>query len=279
MQGSLAIEGNTLSLDQVTALLEGKRVAGPAREVREVQNALSAYSQLPSLPPWSERSLLLMHRALMEGLVTDAGRWRRGNVGIFRRGKLRHLAPPAARVPSLMRALVRSLKGDRHTPTLVRACIAHYELQFIHPFSDGNGRVGRLWQHVILANESPVFALLPVESLIRRRQRAYYAALARADAAGESTPFIEFMLGCLVDSLEELIREFRSAPKRREDRLAEAKRTLGAKWFSRKEYLTLFKSISTATASRDLQQGTAERRLISRGERALMRYRFAISDR
>jgi Fic family protein len=273
VQGSVAIEGNAFTLDQVTDILEGRRVAGPAREIREVQNALSAYERARGLSPWSVQTVRRLHLLLMRGLVADAGKWRRGNVGIFRGQKLRHLPPPASRVPGLMTALVRALQKDVSTPVLVRACLAHYELQFIHPFSDGNGRVGRLWQHVILLRASPVFELVPAESLVRERQTQYCRSLARADASGDATPFVEFILDCLLDALEDLASEFRGVRARPEDRLERAGAELPG-WFTRKDYLELFKELSTATASRDLHRGVEEGRLVRRGTLALTEYRF-----
>lgn len=275
VQGSLAIEGNTLSLEHVTAVLEGKRVRGPAREILEVQNANRAYEAAPLLLPWSQKTLLAGHRLLMTGLIPDAGRWRTRSVGVFRGQRLRHLAPGAARVPSLMRQLVSSLRADTKTPVLVKACVAHYELQFIHPFSDGNGRMGRLWQHIILVHESPIFALVPVESLVRERQKAYYAALAASDDAGDSTAFIEFMLRCIRDGLAGLAKEFRMASPTPEDRLEAAKNEFGARWFGRKEYLALFKRLSTATASRDLRLAVELRIVSTKGAQSTTRYRFA----
>jgi Fic family protein len=273
VQGSVAIEGNTLTLDQVTALLEGKRVVGPAREVLEVQNALVAYEAAVGLAPWSERTLLRLHALLMKGLVPDAGRWRRANVGIFRGQRLRHMAPPASRVPALMRSLVSALRRDEDTPLVVRACIAHYEFQFIHPFSDGNGRVGRLWQHLILSLAHPVFALVPVESLIRERQRDYYRALARADARGDASVFVDFMLACLRDALRALGSEYGGGKFAPEDRLQRALTELGDRWFVRKDYLALFGGLSTATASRDLRRGLDEGRIEGRGSGARTEYR------
>jgi Fic family protein len=274
VQATAAIEGNTLSLDQVTAVLDGKRVRGPAREVREVKNALVAYEMVPQLDPRSPRDLLRAHGVLMAGLVEDAGRYRRGDVGILTGARVTHVAPPAKRVPLLMTDLFQFLAKDGDTPTLVKACVFHYELEFIHPFSDGNGRVGRLWQHALLHAHSDVFAHVPTESLIKTRQHAYYGALSRSDKAGDATPFIAFMLNVLEDSLTEFVAEFRPARSDVTTRLAAAAVNFGSASFSRKDYLALHKGVSQATASRDLRAGVDQGALHVRGDKATTRYAF-----
>lgn len=271
--GSLAIEGNTMSVDQVSALLQGKRVAGTQREIREVTNTIAAYDAAPALDPGRERDLPRAHRVLMEGLVADAGAFRAGGVGIFRDEALAHMAPPARRVPELVGRLLGFVRTDR-TPALIKAAVVHYELEFIHPFSDGNGRMGRLWQHVLLRRAHAVFELVPVESVIQARQAAYYRVLGACDAAGDSTQFIEFSLAAIHDSLRELLDALRPAPMSGADRVALAKATFGATTFSRKDYLMLFKRLSTATASRDLRDGVDAKALVRAGDRALARYRF-----
>lgn len=275
--GSVAIEGNTLTIDQVTALLDGRRVVGTQREVREVTNAIAAYEAAPTLDPAKERDLLRAHRLLMERLASDAGRFRTGGVGVFRGAQLAHTAPPAKRVPALVADLLAFIRRDR-TPAVIKSAVVHYELELIHPFSDGNGRVGRLWQHVMLRRAHPVFELVPVESVIRARQAEYYRLLAECDAAGDSSQFVEFSLIAIRDSLDELLAALRPAPMTGDDRLSLAARTFGAKTFSRKDYLALFKRLSTATASRDLRDGVDGGRLARTGERALARYRFLRSS-
>lgn len=203
IQASLEIENNSLTLEQVTAVVAGKRVLGPPQEIQEVRNAFGAYEAMETWSPAKEKDLLSAHRLLMKGLVDDAGRYRSGSVGIAQGSKLVHLAPPAARVPGLMKDLLGWLKRTRVHP-LVAGCVFHYELEFIHPFADGNGRMGRLWQTLILSRWKPVLAWLPVESVIRDRQTDYYAALAAADKAGASTGFIEFLLAALLAALEQV---------------------------------------------------------------------------
>ena len=203
IQASLAIENNTLSIEQVTAVLEGKTVLGLPREIQEVRNAFTAYEQLPNWQADSAADLLSAHGFLMAGLVDDAGCFRTGGVGIYNGQNLVHMAPPASRVPALMADLLAWLASAPVHP-LIASCVFHYEFEFIHPFADGNGRMGRLWQTLILSQWQLVLAYLPVESVIRDRQTAYYQALADADSLADSTPFIEFMLQALLDAMTEV---------------------------------------------------------------------------
>ncbi|MER0561910.1 Fic family protein [Pseudomonas aeruginosa] len=202
IQASLAIENNTLSVEQVTAVLDGKRVLGLPREIQEVRNAFAAYDAMPGWQPQRQADLLAAHALLMQGLIDDAGRYRQGGVGIYREGRLLHMAPPASRVAELMQDLLRWLGASDWHP-LIASCVFHYEFEFIHPFADGNGRMGRLWQTLILSQWRPVLAYLPVETVIRDQQESYYAALAAADQVAEATPFVEFMLAALRQALLE----------------------------------------------------------------------------
>lgn len=273
IRGSVAIEGNTLSEDQVTAVLEGKRVVGSRRELLEVTNANAAYELAPKLQPGRERDLLAAHRVLMTGLVDPAGRYRTTNVGVLHGTRVRHIAPPADRVPALIHDLLAWVRTDS-TPILVKSCVVHYELLFIHPFVDGNGRIARLWQLVTLLRASPVYAYVPVESVIRERQTSYYAVLNRCDHAGDSTEFVTFVLTALRDSLAATVAVLR--PRRTDPtaRLEEARRHLGRGWFTRAAYLAVHRSIATATASRDLAMGVANGLLERRGDRRLATYRY-----
>jgi Fic family protein len=203
IQASLAIENNTLSLSQVTAIIDGKRVLGHPREIQEVVNAFDAYEAMKNWNPASGDDLLTAHALLMKGLVADTGAFRSGGVGIYRRGQLMHMAPPANRIPLLMGDLLDWL-NQTDTHPLVAGCVFHYELEFIHPFSDGNGRMGRLWQTLILSRWKPLFAYLPVETLIRDAQDDYYQVLGKADEQGEATLFIEFMLKVLLHAIQEM---------------------------------------------------------------------------
>lgn len=204
IQASLAIENNSLSIDQVTAVLDGKRVLGLPREIQEVRNAFAAYEQLPHWKAGSEADCLKAHGLLMAGLVDEAGCYRSSGVGIYNNQTLVHMAPPASRVSALMADLMAWLASESVHP-LIASCVFHYEFEFIHPFADGNGRMGRLWQTLILSQWQPLLAFLPVESIIRDRQTDYYKALADADNLANSTPFIEFMLQALLDALIEVL--------------------------------------------------------------------------
>ena len=203
---SLAIEQNTLSLDQVTDVIEGKRVLGPPQDIREVKNAYEAYEKASTLDPYNVKNLLLAHKLLMNGLVKEAGNFRSGNVGVYAGEQLIHVGTPAKYVPELMTQLMTWLKESKLHP-LVKSCIFHYEFEFIHPFADGNGRTGRLWQSLILQRWKEIFAWLPVETLVHEHQAEYYGVLARADKAGDSTEFVEFMLQMIRDSLKEIIED------------------------------------------------------------------------
>lgn len=202
IQASLAIENNSLTLEQVTAVISGKRVLGPPKEIQEVRNAFAAYEAMPAWKPWAAKDLLAAHKLLMSGLVDHPGRFRTAGVGIAQGKKIVHLAPPADRVPGLVNELLNWLKTTDAHP-LIASCVFHYELEFIHPFADGNGRMGRLWQTLILSRWKPLLAWVPVETVIRERQAEYYAALAASDKAGQSTAFIEFLLSALLQALHE----------------------------------------------------------------------------
>lgn len=252
IHASLKIEGNTLSEDQITAILENKRVIGPKQDILEVKNAIAVYEGIDSYHPNSIKSFLLAHKTLMNGLIKSPGQYRTENVGIMQADKVAHLAPPAGNVDYLMSELFKYLKTTNEL-TLIKSCVFHYEMEFIHPFLDGNGRMGRLWQSVILIKEYPVFEYLPFETLISANQKAYYDALGKSDKQGNSTIFIEYMLKVIDTSLEELL-SFSNRPMKRVDRLAYFK-SLKIDSFSRKDYMEVFKEISTSTASRDLQEG------------------------
>ena len=202
VQASLAIEQNTLSLEQVTAVIDGKVVLGLPKEIQEVKNAFAAYEKLSIWRSSSLPNFLEAHRLLMSGLTDDAGQLRHGGVGIYREAALIHMAPPATQLPRLMEQLFNWLAHAELHP-LIRSCAFHYELEFIHPFSDGNGRMGRLWQTLILNEWQPLLAYLPVETVIQRRQALYYQRLSEADASSDCSSFIEFMLLAIRDSLSE----------------------------------------------------------------------------
>jgi Fic family protein len=198
--GSLAIEGNTLSESQITALLNGKTVLAPPRDVLEARNALAVYEQLPRWNGLQEADLLAAHQLLMNGLLDHPGQYRSGGVGVLAGQQVLHMAPPASRVPQLMGQLFDWLKNSAEHP-LIASSVFHYEFEFIHPFADGNGRMGRLWQTLLLSHWQPDFAWLPVESLVHQQQDAYYRAIHDSTAGTDSAPFISFMLGCIQQAL------------------------------------------------------------------------------
>lgn len=200
VQGSLAIEGNTLTEEQITALLQGKRVVGPPREVREAQNALEAYERMGEWEPQSLDDLLTAHGVLMAGLADDAGKLRRGGVGVVSGERVIHMAPPAKQVRRAMNRLLSWL-GRTEAHPLIASSLFHYELEFIHPFSDGNGRMGRLWQTLILSEWNPLFIDVPVESQVRERQADYYQAINESNQKGDGQPFLTFMLEAIHDAL------------------------------------------------------------------------------
>lgn len=210
IQGSLAIEGNSLSLEQITAVLEGKPVIAPPREVQEVKNALAVYERFAQYQPHHEQDLLAAHQLLMAGLVNELGCYRSGGVGVMSGKQVVHVAPPARQVPRLMQDLFAWLQ---HTelPPLIASAVFHYEFEFIHPFADGNGRMGRLWQSLILAQWNPLFANLPVESLVHAHQSEYYQAIAQSTEQTDSAPFVEFMLRTILATLTQLFTQAEQA--------------------------------------------------------------------
>lgn len=252
IQSSLQIEGNTLTVEQITALIENKRVIGPEKDVLEVLNAIRVYNELNRYTYHSEKDFLQAHAILMSGLISDAGKYRNQGVGIVKGNDIEHLAPPYQNVPYLMKDLFEYLK-DEDELTLIKSCVFHYEMELIHPFIDGNGRMGRLWQTVILKNDYPIFEYLPFETLISATQDEYYKALSLSDKSGKSTLFIEYMLGVMDRSLAELLN-YNNRIFRDIDRL-EYFLNKGFKEFTRKDYMSVFKDISSATASRDLKKG------------------------
>ena len=273
LQGSLAIEGNSLDLEQVTAILDGKPVIAPKNDIQEVLNANTVYERLVTFKPTNQKHLLQSHGLMMEGLISEAGKWRSGNVGVMKGNAISHMAPPAERVPYLIDDLFKFLKTDTHP--LIKGCVFHYEFEFIHPFQDGNGRIGRFWHTLMLYHYHEVFEYIPVESLIKHHQNQYYKTLEFCDHAGESTQFIEFSLEMVMKSLEDFMDVFRPKATTPTDRLQNARKHFADQSFSRKDYLALHKTISTATASRDLKVGVDNKQLEKSGEKSLSLYTFS----
>lgn len=198
--GTLAIEGNTLTEEQVTAIVEGKAVLGSVRELAEVKGAIAAYDALPTFTPSAIADLLTAHGLMLSDILVNAGEFRSKGVGIHKGGVVHHVAPPAHQVSGLMADLIQWLKQTNDHP-LIASCVFHYEFEFIHPFADGNGRMGRLWQTLILSKWHPLFLSLPLEGVIKDHQQAYYHALEQADSQVDSTPFIHFMLSVIQQTL------------------------------------------------------------------------------
>jgi Fic family protein len=264
IHSSLAIEGNTLSIDHITAILDNKRVLGTAKEIKEVANAIEVYNKLHDFNPLHEKSFLLAHKILMQELIANAGRYRNTGAGIVKGSQIAHLAPPHANVPFLMKELFQYVKKNDDI-VLIKSCVFHYEVEFIHPFSDGNGRMGRLWQTLLLMRQYPVFEFLPFETLISKHQAKYYQALSNSDKKGNSTLFIEFMLTILSESLDELLME-RPGPISNDERI-KIFLSSGIREFTRKNYMNYFKSISPATASRDLLLAVNKKLILKKGDK------------
>ena len=269
IHASLSIEGNTLSEDQITAIIEKKRVVGPQKDILEVLNAAKVYESIQSYNPFAVKSFLSAHKTLMDGLIDSSGKFRSKGAGIVKGSKITHIAPHYQNVPGLMNDLFDYLKNDDDL-LLIKSCVFHYEMEFIHPFADGNGRMGRLWQTLILQKAFPVFEFLPLETIVRDTQKEYYQSLGKSDKKGNSTPFIEYMLNVIDKSLDDLLNYNNRV-------MTDLQRIeyfihLGKKEFSRKDYMLVFKNLSSATASRDLQKGTELNFFKKEGERNKARY-------
>ncbi len=272
IQSSLEIEGNTLSEEQITALLENKRVIAPKKDILEVQNAIKVYDKLHLFNPYQLKDLQKTHAILMHKLIDNAGKLRTKNVGIVKGSKVEHLAPNGSMVKGLLNNLFEYVKKDKEL-TLIKSCVFHYEFEFIHPFMDGNGRMGRLWQTLLLMKHYPVFEYLPIEHLIKQQQKKYYAKLSESDKKGNSTPFIEFMLAIILEALNEVLQS-QNKTLHATDRIQLFKEKIGKATFSRKDYLLNFKNISAPTASRDLKWAVDQQLLIKFGEQRLTKYKF-----
>ena len=201
IHSSLAIEHNSLSLEQVTAIIGGKRILGNPVEIKEVKNAYTTYEMMLTLDPYSVDDLLTAHEAMMKELISENGRFRSGGVGVFNGKALVHMAPPANMVPGQIQDLFIWYKTSEIHP-LIRSAIFHYEFEFIHPFADGNGRLGRMWHSLLLGRWNEIFYWLPVEDLIRSRQEEYYNVLGKSDRDADSSAFVEFLLQVILDTLQ-----------------------------------------------------------------------------
>lgn len=210
IHSSLAIENNTLSIEQVTDVINGKRVLAPQKDIEEVHNAFNAYEKLNEINPYSIDDLLKIHGIMMNGLVKEAGRLRSGQVGVYNQdGKVVHLAPPADFVPQQLGQLFDWVKNS-NANMLIKSSVFHYEFEFIHPFNDDNGRTGRLWQTALLASWKPIFAWIPIESIIKDNQEDYYNAITLSTSQGKSNIFIEFMLDVINKAIKDIITDTRN---------------------------------------------------------------------
>lgn len=267
VHATLSIEGSPLTPNQVAQLggLDPK-----TSWERAAKNALRAYQGIKSFTPTAERSLLAAHKAFMDGIIPRAGRYRTGGVALQQAGRIVHVAPPASAVPGLMKTLMAELKKPHFSP-IVASCAFHYELEFLHPFSDGNGRLGRFWHTVLLRQVHPIFDQLSIESVLDRERDRYYNALSASDRAGNALPFVEFMLDVLADSLRNLMHERPSPPQTSEARIQYFSE-YGPQHFTRSDYLAFFPSLSAPTASRDLKTGTASAHWVRYGDKRTTTY-------
>lgn len=272
IQSSLEIEGNTLTIEQITDLIDNKRVLAPQKDIIEVKNAIKVYENLNKFDVYDIKSLLLAHRMLMNKLVNNPGKIRSKAVGIVKGNDIKHIAPPGEMVYSLLNNLFQYLKEDSAI-LLIKSCVFHYEFEFIHPFIDGNGRMGRLWQTMILREYSEVFEFLPIETLVKEKQQEYYDVLGKSDNQGKSTLFIEFMLEIIDSALEDLLRTQRVNPTAN-NRIKIFRSVVRNSEFSRQDYMRHNKDISSATASRDLKNAVERGILVKSGDKRLTKYRF-----
>ena len=221
IHSSLAIENNTLSIEQVTDVINGKRVLGPQKDITEVQNANLAYNKLEEINPYELKDLLSVHGIMMNGLVKEAGQLRNGQVGVYnQKGEVVHLAPPSEFVPEQIKQLFEWVKTS-NANMLIKSSVFHYEFEFIHPFNDGNGRMGRLWQTALLASWKPIFEWIPIESIIRDNQEEYYKAITLSTSQGKSNIFISFMLNVINKAIKDIIADTRNHNNHISNQIAE----------------------------------------------------------
>lgn len=274
---SLAIEQNSLREEQVTAVLSGKRVLAPPQDIKEVQNAFEIYERMDELDPYSVDGLLTAHQVMMRDMISEAGLFRSRNVDVVRGGEVIHMGTLPAYVPESVEKLLNWVKSsDAHM--LIKSCVFHYEFELIHPFADGNGRIGRLWHTLLLSKWAPIFAWLPVESLIYRHQDEYYQVFNDANATGEGTVFVSFMLGILRGAIQEaydtemeLAQDVARSAGLRRQKIVGFLRDNGKITNSDVRQLL---GVSPATANRILAQLTREGRLVRIGSRKTTAYVF-----
>lgn len=263
IHSSLAIEQNTLTLEQVTDVIDGRQVLAPPQGIKEVKNAYELYEQMDAFKPHSIEDLLIAHRIMMSDLINDAGRFRSHEAGVYSGRKLIHAGSLSRFVPELMGQLFNWLRISKLHP-LIRSCVFHYEFEFIHPFTDGNGRTGRFWHSLILSKWQPLFAWLPIESLVHDRQETYYEALDASNRAGQCTRFVEFMLTIIRDSLLEAKVSVSNVTDKMTDNVTDKMNDIeGLRWRHIKSYLQQHGSMQNADAQSMLKvsDATAKRLL------------------
>lgn len=273
IHSSCVIEGNRLTLDQATDVINGKRVIGHPKDVLEIKNAHALYAMIQDFDPGKEKHLLRAHGVLMKGLGVSAGKYRQTGVVVKSTQGVIHTAPPQRVVPELMEQLFVFINHSRDIHPLISSSIFHYEFEFIHPFEDGNGRMGRFWQTLILRHSNPCFCIVPIETAVKGHQQSYYEAIARSSKEGKSTVFIEFMLGVILEAvwgLDKLI----SGKAKPSDRIAFMMKHC-PKEFTRKEYIQLMGDIAAHTASRDLKEAVEQGLIVMTGSRARAVYKKA----
>lgn len=277
IHSSCVIEGNTLTLDQTTDVINGKRVVGPKKDILEIKNAHELYEMINSFDPFKEKDLLRAHGILMKGLGVTAGKFRQTGVVVASGEKIIHTGPPYAKVPVLISQLFVFLNQSKDLHPLITSSIFHYEFEFIHPFEDGNGRMGRFWQTLILRQAQPSFNLVPIETAIKDHQQEYYQAIGQSSKEGKSTVFIEFMLEVILEAvlgLEKLV----SGKAKPKDRIAFMMKHC-SKEFTRKEYMKLIGGIAVHTASRDLKEAVKQGFIEMKGIRAKAMYRKMVATK
>ncbi len=259
IHSSLAIENNSLTEKQVTDIIDGKRVLGDPKEIREVKNAYDAYEEILTLDPYRQKDFLKAHRLLTAGIVNEAGKYRSRDIGIFDEiGNVVHMGARPQYLQALMDDLFAWGKND-NTPELIKSCVFHYEIETIHPFADGNGRMGRLWQTVILANWNPIFAWIPIETLIYENQRDYYKVLEQVDQETNSNRFIEFMLAIILKTLKSYLTVTSNLEQKID--IPEGLTDSEAKTYVLvTKYLTEHESINTTVAAKLIQKSVATAR-------------------
>ncbi len=259
IHSSLAIENNSLTEKQVTDIIDGKRVLGDPKEIREVKNAYDAYEEILTLDPYRQKDFLKAHRLLTAGIVNEAGKYRSRDIGIFDEiGNVVHMGARPQYLQALMDDLFAWGKND-NTPELIKSCVFHYEVETIHPFADGNGRMGRLWQTVILANWNPIFAWIPIETLIYENQRDYYKVLEQVDQETNSNRFIEFMLAIILKTLKSYLTVTSNLEQKID--IPEGLTDSEAKTYVLvTKYLTEHESINTTVAAKLIQKSVATAR-------------------